>query len=129
MRGLAFLFSMYFLVLSIAPNMQGIQLLNLSQLVEHYYDFKSENANGTLLSFIKEHYIDKNTSFEKEHRNLPFKNVLHLPSINYCQQVKSIEFVLHQSALPKTKERPFVYSDEHLLKSQLFDIWTPPKLA
>jgi hypothetical protein len=48
---------MHFFVLSLAPNMQGAQFLNLSNFIDHYQEHLERNENSNLISFIQEHYF------------------------------------------------------------------------
>ena len=66
----------YFFLLSLAPNMQGFQFLNISSFVEHYEEHLDRNPSSTLISFVKEHYFNQLTDFEEEHNNLPMKTAV-----------------------------------------------------
>ncbi len=59
MRIICFLFMLYFSLLSLAPNWQGVQLLNASAFIEHYEDHQLESKDASIFSFIKEHYFNE----------------------------------------------------------------------
>ena len=46
MRFISFLLMLYFSLLSLAPNWQGIQLLNASAFIEHYQEYQAETKEG-----------------------------------------------------------------------------------
>jgi len=67
------LFTIYFGILSVAPNFQGAQLLNVSTLVSHY-KADSKGTKQSFLSFLADHYLKSNHPDDKQHESLPFKS-------------------------------------------------------
>jgi hypothetical protein len=73
MRYWVILFTLYFSILSVAPNFQGSQLLRLSVLLDHY-KHDSRQTNEDFISFLIDHYGNSSLPNNKEHHSLPFKS-------------------------------------------------------
>ncbi len=73
MRYWVILFTLYFSILSVAPNFQGSQLLRLSVLLDHYKHDSRQNNEG-FISFLIDHYANSSLPNDKEHHSLPFKS-------------------------------------------------------
>ncbi len=130
MKAIAPLLALYFFLLSIAPNLQGVQLLNLSNFIEHYEQHTERNPESTLLSFIKEHYFSNVTEFEKEHQHLPLKTNLTVSNVSLVCDFPQFTWI-------KFSDVPSFELQQKLNIRYLFGyvhernqaIWHPPQLS
>ncbi|MBP5996079.1 MAG: hypothetical protein KA736_10305 [Crocinitomicaceae bacterium] len=129
MRFISFLLMLYFSLLSLAPNWQGIQLLNASAFIEHYEEYQAESKEATLSSFIQEHYFNKFADFDKEHKELPLKTTVQVAAIYFTEHfetpipvVQTHEEVFVEQNQNNSKVISFIANDFH-------SIWHPPQLS
>ena len=129
MRFIASLLGLYFFILSLAPNMQGAQFLNLSNFIEHYQDHLSRNENSDLLSFVKEHYFNNLTEFEKDHKHLPLKaniqvatGVMNYERFDLKLVTEEIARLIESSSRNNSKHSSFYNKNFHT-------IWQPPQIG
>lgn len=120
---------LYFSLLSLAPNWQGIQLLNASAFIEHYEEYQAESKEATLSSFIQEHYFNKFADFDKEHKELPLKTTVQVAAIYFTEHfetpipvVQTHEEVFVEQNQNNSKVISFIANDFH-------SIWHPPQLS
>ena len=78
MRFWALVLSVYFLLLSLAPNWQGLEFFKTEALLKHYQAYQKEAQDPSFLAFVQEHYIQQISEAHSEHRELPFKSTRHL---------------------------------------------------
>ena len=129
MRILYFFLSIYFFILSLAPNMQGAQFLYLSNFIEHYQDHLARNENSDLLSFVKEHYFNNLTEFEKDHKHLPLKaniqvstGVMSFEKFDVKVVTEDIPNFIESSSKNESKHSSFYNKNFH-------SIWQPPQIG
>lgn len=116
------------MVSSLAPNMQGMQLLKLPNFIAHVNKHYGENWSfQELQSFIVEHYQKEKTPKDKDHENLPFKTpnsglyqLVLIESIHSELTIESTEFKLKKPSLTHP-------ADPTVDRSS--NIWTPPQLS
>lgn len=119
----------WFFIGSMAPNMQGVQLIKLPNLLSHVEKhFGSDWTLSELKSFVVEHYLDQSLPQDNEHKNLPFKTIHGHCSILIADQKLdlSIPQVLTIEDFSLTK--PVVAQSQALL-TRPATIWIPPQLA
>ena len=118
-------FTVLFTIVSLAPNMRGVEYFKLTEVIEHYNEHqKSQDSFNSFFSFLKEHY-SKNHKSNKDENNFPFKSLMansfHLIHQDY-QQIEILEFDLSKSS------EKVVFNYKSLFYQQnLFAIWNPPK--
>ncbi len=118
-------FTVLFTIVSLAPNMRGVEYFKLTEVIEHYNEHqKSQDSFHSFFSFLKEHY-SKNHKSNKGEKNFPFKSLMansfHLIHQDY-QQIEILEFDLSNSS------EKVVFNYKSLFYQQnLFAIWNPPK--
>ena len=118
-------FTVLFTIVSLAPNMRGVEYFKLTEVIEHYNEHqKSQDSFNSFFSFLKEHY-SKNHKSIKDEKNFPFKSLMansfHLIHQDY-QQIEILEFDLSNSS------EKVVFNYKSLFYQQnLFAIWNPPK--
>ena len=118
-------FTVLFTIVSLAPNMRGVEYFKLTEVIEHYNEHqKSQDSFNSFFSFLKEHY-SKNHKSNKDEKNFPFKSLMansfHLIHQDY-QQIEILEFDLSNSS------EKVVFNYKSLFYRQnLFAIWNPPK--
>ena len=63
-------FTVLFTIVSLAPNMRGVEYFKLTEVIEHYNEHqKSQDSFNSFFSFLKEHY-SKNHKSNKDEKNL-----------------------------------------------------------
>jgi hypothetical protein len=118
-------FTVLFTIVSLAPNMRGVEYFKLTEVIEHYNEHqKSQDSFNSFFSFLKEHY-SKNHKSNNDEKNFPFKSLMansfHLIHQDY-QQIEILEFDLSNSS------EKVVFNYKSLFYQQnLFAIWNPPK--
>ena len=118
-------FTVLFTIVSLAPNMRGVEYFKLTEVIEHYNEHqKSQDSFNSFFSFLKEHY-SKNHKSNKDEKNFPFKSLMansfHLIHQDY-QQIEILEFDFSNSS------EKVVFNYKSLFYQQnLFAIWNPPK--
>jgi hypothetical protein len=129
MRLFSFLFVLYFSLLSLAPNWQGIQLLNATAFIEHFQEHQSELKGWTLFSFVKEHYFNELDHSDKKHKELPLKTTVQVTAICFAEKFETPTPVVYANMeLISDKNRnegkmnSFISNDFH-------SIWQPPQLG
>jgi hypothetical protein len=129
MRLISFVLMLYFTLLSLAPNWQGIQLLNASAFIAHYEDYQAESKDGNILTFIQEHYFNQLQDFDKDHEKLPFKSMVQVASIYFAEtfEVPTPVVHTHEEVIAgvnqnNSKVDSFISNDFH-------SIWHPPQLG
>ncbi len=120
---------LYFALLSMAPNWQGVQLLNASAFLEHYQDYQAKSNEGTIFTFIQEHYFNKVQDFDKEHEKLPFKSTVQVAAVYFTEKfevptpvVQMNEELMIGGNRNNGKLDAFISNDFH-------SIWQPPQLG
>ena len=69
-------FTVLFTIVSLAPNMRGVEYFKLTEVIEHYNEHqKSQDSFNSFFSFLKEHY-SKNHKSNKDEKNFPFKSLM-----------------------------------------------------
>ena len=125
MKVIIVFFTVLFTIVSLAPNMRGVEYFKLTEVIEHYNEHqKSQDSFNSFFSFLKEHY-SKNHKSNKDEKNFPFKSLMansfHLIHQDY-QQIEILEFDLSNSS------EKVVFNYKSLFYQQnLFAIWNPPK--
>lgn len=116
------------LVSSLAPNMQGLQLFKLPNLLSHVEKhFGADWTWSEMKTFVVEHYTNENLPKDAEHSNLPFKTITvvttllvfqepHLPSFAIDHSFEENLQLLHTGHTAPTVDRSYA-------------IWTPPQLS
>ncbi len=127
MKVLAYFLAFYFFVLSLAPNMQGAQVLNLPTFVSHFQQHQQRNPGASLVSFVKEHYFSRLNEFEKEHKNLPFKSVIPI-AVGACIVEKYTVFPAEwEQVVFSEKSDKIITQNENCLSPSFYSVWNPPK--
>ena len=127
MKLVAIFFSFYIFVVSLAPNMKGVELFKIGNLIEHYNQHLHRNKDASLLEFITEHYFAASVDYEKEHQEMPFKH--NCNSINSvfvdAEMVISFENVVFIEG--KNIQKPLVVESNYRFNS-IYSIWNPPRI-
>jgi hypothetical protein len=129
MRLISFLLMLYFSLLSLAPNWQGVQLLNASAFIAHYEDYQTEDKDGNILSFIQEHYFNQIQDFHKDHEKLPFKSMVQVASIYYTETFEVPTPVVHTHLEVMTGVNRNDSKSVSFISNDFHSIWHPPQLG
>jgi hypothetical protein len=127
MRFITIVLAVYFFLLSFAPNMQGVQLLNLSSFIEHYEDYLQSKPSSSLITFVKEHYFSQINEFDKEHKNLPFKTVSSNTVVVYTCEQNAIKITPFEEVVFSTKKEKFTVYEEAYNFNKFHSVWHPPR--
>ena len=128
MKLLASIFSVYFLMLSLAPNMQGVEYVKLAGLIKHYEEHQSDGRSyAGFFDFLTDHYAI-NKHYEHEHEHMPFKSHIVQGMMLVCSFQVPVTIVLEkQFVSPESKVR-IQKSSSHSLKA-VDSKWNPPRMA
>ena len=128
MRLLSIVFSIYFGLLSLAPNWQGLEFFKLDALFEHYAQYQEVKSNDGFWSFVKEHYLQQINENQHEHRELPFKSVQANSMITLFMPVHSPR-VIFEKFTPQLHTSPIVTPPTAIDINDFFECWHPPQLV
>lgn len=116
------------LVSSLAPNMQGLQLFKLPNMISHVEKhFGADWTWEEMKTFVVDHYNNEKLPKDAEHNNLPFKTITvvasvlvfqepHLPTISIQHPIEEVQQQPHFGHTAPTVDRSYA-------------IWTPPQLS
>ncbi len=127
MRFWAAILSLYFLLLSLAPNWQGLEFFKADALLSHYAAFQKEAKDPSFLAFIQEHYIQQFSEPHSEHRELPFKSSSQQTVHYYCQEFATIETNCVRLILENRQVRNYS-APQNAASNDYFHFWHPPQL-
>jgi hypothetical protein len=121
--------SLFFVsVASLAPNMQGMQLIKLPNLVSHVeYHFGADWTFTELKSFLTEHYQSNNLPNDKEHKSLPFKSSVGTSLTIAIQNTNPV--LISISSLSENKNTTAFFNLTNPTRDCSKAIWTPPQLS
>jgi hypothetical protein len=109
----------YFFLLSLAPNMQGFQFLNISSFVEHYEEHLDRNPSSTLISFVKEHYFNQ----------LPMKTAVANTLVVFTCEFNAIRLSSIEEVHFSVKKEKFSTYKEGYFFDRNHSVWHPPQLC
>jgi len=118
---------------SLAPNMQGLQLFRLNNLVHHIqHHFGADWTWTEMKDFVLEHYTSTqllSDPNDKEHESLPFKSVTQtaMNTVVADASIKSIEVRFYQ--FPEENQKPQFKIPNSIPIDRSGNIWTPPQLS
>jgi hypothetical protein len=128
MRWTVHFFAIYFFLLSLAPNFQGIQFFKIASLIEHYQSHQSSSQQfDSFISFLIEHYDGDHLPGENE-QDLPFKSTFATVSVLIIQQGQlftSVDYI----GLPSAPKKHLFPDFPGFPKNTSCSIWNPPKLT
>ncbi len=126
MKALILLFTLYFGVLSAAPNLQGIQFFKLQNLFEHYSQHQNSSEHfNSFADFIVDHYLKNHTTNDNE-RELPFKTIQSNMVLIYSEKIAILpitDFIEIQSITKPVFGEPLQKSSNNPSI-----VWNPPKI-
>jgi len=129
MKMISFALMLYFMLLSLAPNWQGVQLLNASAFIEHYEDHQSESKDASIFSFIQEHYFNKIHHFDKEHEKLPLKTTVQVAAIYFAESFEHPIPVVHSNEDFYGVRKHHCSRLISFISNDFQSIWHPPQLG
>lgn len=125
MRAIILMLTVYFGLLSIAPNMEGIQLFKFGALVHHFQQHQlSHEQFGSFTDFVASHYFSKHQTNPDE-RNLPFKTTT-------SPNLVVLHFNTNTGILTPSKDvtlysKPSFYYKYRVPSKLALSVWHPPK--
>ena len=127
MRTAVLLFTLLFGILSMAPNMQGAQLLKVGELIEHYEQHQSSDESfGSFLSFVQDHYFN-NLHHGKNERHMPFKSAISGAHILHLQENKIDPICISVEYIEKA---PHYFGEPNgSLEDRTISVWNPPRMV
>jgi hypothetical protein len=127
MRFWATILAVYFLLLSLAPNWQGLEFFKTDALLSHYAAYQKEAKDPSFIAFIQEHYIQQFSEPHTEHRELPFKSCSQQTVHYYYQELLPIKSTVAVLSIENNAERNHV-APQNLVVNDYFHFWHPPQL-
>jgi hypothetical protein len=130
MKQITFIFlAVWIFIGSMAPNMQGIQLLKLPNLLGHVEEhFGVDWTISELKSFVFEHYLSKDLPPDSKHQNLPFKTNQISVSLMIYPFHPDLDFQADETIGDFSNSKPVIREDQSLL-TRAVTIWIPPQLV
>lgn len=119
-----FVFSVSFL----APDMQGLQVFRIGNLVQHVeYHFGDDWTWTELKSCVWEHYTSQSLPPDERHDQLPFKTPTNCGCVVANLSDPPVKFEL---AEPNDSQEKVIFREfKSPLKQRAGNIWTPPQLS
>jgi hypothetical protein len=128
MRWTLHFLALYFFLLSLAPNFQGIQFFKIASLIEHYQSHQTSSQQfDSFISFLIEHYDNDHQPGENE-QDLPFKSTFATLSVLIIQQ-GHIYTNIDIHGVPSASNKHRFPDFPGFPKNTSGSIWNPPKLA
>lgn len=128
MRLTSFVFAIYFGLLSLAPQWQGLEFFKLDALMNHYAQYQQEQSQKGFWSFLQEHYLQQVTDQHQEHRELPFKSAQSNALVTLFMPVSETHLLLENPISFFQKEQIFS-APNALHTNDYFECWHPPQLV
>ena len=120
--------AVYFFLLSLAPNFQGIQFFKIASLIEHYQSHQNGSQHfDSFISFLTEHYDRDHRPGENE-QDLPFKSTVASLSVLIVQQGQ-VEPIMDIMNVPATQKKRRFPDLPGFPTNTIGSIWNPPKLT
>ncbi len=119
-------FSFYLFLLSLAPNMKGVELLKIGHLLEHYELHQERNPESNLVRFIQEHYFSTTINYEEEHQEMPFKVGYSLLISLFIENKVNLQIDLDSFFEDLGSVETFAIQTTYFFNS-LYSIWNPPR--
>jgi hypothetical protein len=127
MKLFAWILSLYILVLSLAPNMQGGEYFKVYGLIDHYMNHQTgEKTYSDFLAFLNDHYLNQK-HHENEHENLPFKSHS-VQTIVIATHTVEIKTVSEYNEISEPREKGF-FVDQSGPIARAGTVWNPPQLC
>lgn len=125
MRQITLVLTVYFGLLSIAPNMEGIQLFKFGALLHHFQSHQdSQDQFESFADFVFSHYSSEHRTNSDE-RNLPFKTATSANLVllhTSCIEAYNLSFLEIESI-----KKPSFYYTDNIPSKLVMSIWHPPK--
>lgn len=120
--------ALYFGLLSLAPQWQGLEFFKLDALFDHYAQYQQEKENDGFWSFVKEHYLQQVNDQQQDHRELPFKSVQSNVLITMVMPSSSTSVSLEKTPLHLSRQN-ILSAPTSVSINDFFECWHPPQLV
>ncbi len=128
MRIMSLVLALYFGLLSLAPQWQGLEFFKLDALFDHYAQYQQEIEAGGFLSFVHEHYLQQVTENHQEHRELPFKSAQANVLITLVMPTPSTSVSFVNPPILQSKQN-ILSAPTSVSINDFFECWHPPQLV
>ena len=128
MRIMSLVLALYFGLLSLAPQWQGLEFFKLDALFDHYAQYQQEKDDGGFLSFVHEHYLQQVTENHQEHRELPFKSAQANVLITLVMPTPSTSVSFVNPPILQSKQN-ILSAPTSVSINDFFECWHPPQLV
>jgi hypothetical protein len=128
MRVLSMVLAIYFGLLSLAPQWQGLEFFKFDALISHYEAYQKECNEPSLWSFVQEHYLQQVNEKQHDHRQLPFKSVQTNTLVTLFMPTSGAQVLVQSSEISFTKDLIFS-APESISNNDFFECWHPPQLV
>lgn len=121
--------AVFLLLAYLLPVTAVTELLKLPQLVEHYYDHKTEGNSSSFIAYLFQHYCkeDGTDKDAAEDSRLPFKNSEQVVSVMVVSVKPPDTFCMLPVVLPLVKKVYKISNDDFISSQYLNAIWQPPR--
>jgi hypothetical protein len=128
MRIMSLVLAIYFGLLSLAPQWQGLEFFKLDALFDHSAQYQQEKDDGGFLSFVHEHYLQQVTENHQEHRELPFKSAQANVLITLVMPTPSTSVSFVNPPILQSKQN-ILSAPTSVSINDFFECWHPPQLV
>ncbi len=127
MKYASFILGFYIFILSLAPNMKGIEFFKVGNLLDHYQLHQERNAQSTIWNFIQEHYFEKTANHETEHQEMPFKmNSTGFASV-FVHEKSEFKVEISHFSETESLQKPYSCISNYNFH-KINSIWNPPRV-
>ena len=120
--------AIYFGLLSLAPQWQGLEFFKLDALFDHYAQYQQEKEAGGFFSFVQEHYLQQVTENHQEHRELPFKSAQANVLITLVMPTSSTSVFVVNPPVQLSRQN-ILSAPTSVSINDFFECWHPPQLV
>lgn len=128
MRLTSMVLAVYFGLLSLAPDWQGLEFFKVKALLVHYSEFQNETEDSSFWSFVQEHYIAQSNDNKHEHNQLPFKSTGSTAQITLFMPL-SFTSAIVQNLKASNAKQSIHSAPLAVMINDYFECWHPPQLV
>lgn len=115
---------------SLAPNMQGMQLFRISNLLHHIqHHFGSDWTWTEMKDFVLTHYTSTQLPKDKEHETLPFKSTSLATASPIISEAPVKTPEIGANFVVEDHDKPSFWIPVSPTIDRSGNIWTPPQLG
>lgn len=128
MRLTSMVLAVYFGLLSLAPDLQGLEFFKVNALLVHFSEFQNGAKDNSFWSFVEEHYLKESNDNQHEHNQLPFKSTGSTAQITLFMPV-SFTRAVFQNLKAESAKQSIHSAPLAVMVNDYFECWHPPQLV